>query len=46
MFTNYYGDRYPNEWVRFSADKSARAMLPKLDLVDVDELGYCDFRVD
>ncbi len=46
MFTNHCGVRYPNQWVRFSADKSARAMLPKLDLVDVDELGYCDFRVD
>lgn len=44
-FTNSNGDSYPNEWIRFSADKAARAMFPRLELVDVDEQGYCDFFV-
>ena len=44
-FTRADGTHYPNEHVRFSADKSARAMLPHLQLVEVDELGNCDFTI-
>ena len=44
-FINSDGDRYPNERICFSADKAAHAMLPHLELVEVDELGNCDFHV-
>lgn len=42
-FTRADGTPCPNEYVHFSADKAARSMLQHLPLVEVDELGNCDF---